>query len=118
MRTLWLGGCVALAVVNSSPLFAKDFQRACTTLPFPLATEARPIDGLCPAEGGSSPDSPKGLQNQAKNNLCASNDPKTLTFADFMFLQSEAAARHIPFGADGFGANRVEHLPTDRTSLT
>jgi hypothetical protein len=57
------------------------------------------------------------LQNQAKNNLCASNDPKTLTFADFMSLQRDAADQHIPFGADGFGAGRVEHLPTDRTSL-
>src|SRR5882724_10760755 len=118
MKALWLGSCMALAVVYSSPLFAKNFQRACATLPFPVATEARDIDRLCPAEGGSSSDSPKGLQNKAKNNLCASNDPKTLTFADFMSLQHDATARHILFGADGFGADRVEHLPTDRTSLT
>ena len=118
MRSLWLASFVVLGVVDSSPLPAKDFQRACTTLPFPVATEARNIDSLCPAEGGSNPDSPKGLQNRAKNNLCGSNDPKTLTFADFMSLQRDAAARNIPFGADGFGAGRVEHLPTGRTRLT
>src|SRR5262245_42462265 len=99
MRILWLGACAALTVVSFNPLCAKDFQRACATLPFSVATEARAIDSLCPAEGGSSPDSPKGLQNQTKNNLCASNDPKTLTFADFMSLQNEAVAQHIPFGA-------------------
>jgi hypothetical protein len=35
-----------------------------------------------------------------------------------MSLQSQAAAMHIPFGADGFGADRVVHLPEDRAPLS
>lgn len=118
MKSLWLVSCVALTAACSGPLAAKEFQKACSTLPFPVATEARDIDSSCPAEGASDPDSPKGLQNRAKNNLCASNNAKTLTFADFMSLQRDAENKHIPFGADGFGADRVEHLPTDRKALT
>jgi hypothetical protein len=118
VRILRLGSCVALSVLYSTSSSGKDFQRTCSTLPFPVATQARAIDSLCPAEGGSNPTSPKGLQNQVKNNLCASNDPKTLTFDNFITLQNEAASRDILFGADGFGADRVEHLPTDRSSLS
>lgn len=117
MRSVYIAFFLTLSLAHPDQLLAKQFKKACPSLPFPVASEARDIDSFCPVEGGSSPDSPKGLQNRAKNNLCASGAPKPLTFADFMSLQDKAAEGHIPFGADGFGPNRVEHLPTDRTEL-
>jgi hypothetical protein len=96
---------------------ADKFELSCQTAPFPMQTKARPIDSSCGNEGESK-GTPKGLQNAVKNNLCSQGDPVTLSFEDFMSLQKQALDRGIPFGADGFPPNRVEHLPADRSELS
>jgi hypothetical protein len=99
------------------PALSDEFQLSCQRPPFPMKTKARPIDSSCGNEGESK-GTAKGLQNAVKNNLCSQGDPITLTFEDFMSLQKQAEDRHIPFGADGFPPNRVEHLPEDRNELS
>lgn len=97
---------------------AEEYQLGCSSPPFPVSTQKRPIDHVCPNRGDSDANSPKGQQNVVKNNLCRTGNPRTLTIADFESVQSQAQAMNIPFGADGFDANRVEHLPPDRASLS
>jgi hypothetical protein len=97
---------------------AKEYRLGCTAPPFPVTADQRPIDLTCPNEGNSPVDSPKGQQNQVKNNLCSAGNPMTLTIADFASLQEQVTKLGVPFGADGFGSNRVEHLPTDRSILS
>src|SRR2546427_480633 len=84
-----------------------------------IFTERKGIDNACPNEGCSDASSAKGLQNLVKNNLCRVETPYTLSFAEFVSLQMQAADMHISFGAtyeqDG---TRIEHLPEDRTALT
>jgi hypothetical protein len=100
-----------------SPSRSEEYQLGCGSLPFPLPTKARPIDKSCGNEGDSK-GTAKGKQNAAKNILCSRGDPITLSFSDFFSLQKQAADLRIPFGADGFGPGRVEHLPDNRSELT
>jgi hypothetical protein len=94
-----------------------EFRLNCERPPFPMKTKARPIDGSCGNEGESK-GTAKGLQNAVKNNLCSQGGTVALSFSDFMSLQQQARDRGIPFGADGFPPNRVEHLPEDRSELS
>jgi len=97
---------------------SQKFQPGCQRLPFPVATQRRPIDDICSKAGNSAPGSPKGLQNTAKNNLCATKAPVILTIADFSSLQEQATQLRVPFGATFVNGVRVEHLPTDRSILS
>jgi hypothetical protein len=99
------------------PALADEFKLDCQ--PFSLPTQARPIDSKCGAGGSAAhgPDVSKRLQNEAKNNLCSTGDPVTLTMADFMAMQERAQQLGIPFGAEGTPPDRREHLPPDRTKL-
>src|SRR5262250_540463 len=97
---------LAFCLSHDGAVSAKQFQLGCNAAPFPVSTAARPIDRVCPNEGDSAPDSPKGRQNAVKNNLCGTGNPVTLTFADFMSLQEQAAAMGVPFGATGSGPTR------------
>jgi hypothetical protein len=116
-KARWLAGMVlSVSIVGAAP--AKEYRLDCSSPPFPVSTQKRAIDHSCPNEGDSDATSPKGKQNLVKNNLCSRGDPTTLSFADFMSLQQQAAAMHIAFGADGLGSARVEHLPQDRTALS
>ncbi len=113
--------CLAGIVLSASIVAAasaKEYRLECSSPPFPVSTQKRAIDHICPNEGDSGATSPKGKQNLVKNDLCRQGEPTTLSFADFMSLQRQAAAMHIPFGADGFGPDRVEHLPQDRAALS
>ena len=57
--------------------------------PFAPIAKTHPADGSCPAEGKGSAKSQ--LQNQAKNNFCASGTPVTLTYQNFKSLQTACA---------------------------
>jgi hypothetical protein len=103
------------------PALADEFKLDCQ--PFSSPAEARPIDTKCGAGGSAAhgPNTPdnraKRLQNEAKNALCGQGAPITLTMADFMAMQDRAEQLGIPFGAEGSGPDRQEHLPPDRTQL-
>jgi hypothetical protein len=97
---------------------AESYRLDCTVPQLPVGAQRRPIDSSCPNQGNSDRNSPKGKQNMVKNNLCSAGDPIILSFSDFMSLQRQAEQRGIPFGADGFGPDRVEHLPQDRSELS
>ena len=107
---------IGLATSIFGAASSDEFQLSCQKLPFPMNTKARPIDSSCGNEGDSK-GTAKGKQNAVKNNLCSQGDPVTLSFEDFMSLQKQAKDQGIPFGADGFPPNRVEHLPEDRRVL-
>jgi hypothetical protein len=112
--------CLAGVVLAASIVGATgaEYQLGCPTTPFATSTVRQAIDNVCGNAGDSAAGSAKGKQNLVKNNLCSSGDPRTLSLSDFMSLQSQAAAMHVPFGADGFGADRVVHLPEDRAPLS
>jgi hypothetical protein len=94
---------------------ADEFKLDCH--PFSLPAQAKPIDGRCGAGGSAAPNTPKRLQNEAKNTLCSQGNAVTLTMADFMALQGRARQLGISFGAEGSPPQRTEHLPQDRTKL-
>ncbi len=110
-----LAAALLATIAATSPVLADQFRVDCP-LPFPMATQARPIDSIC-GNSGQTKVGPKGLQNEAKNNLCSTGDAIHVTFADLMSLQNQATNLHIPFGASGFGPNHVENIPEDRTVL-
>jgi hypothetical protein len=115
--SLLMAASIGISALIFGPAWADEFQLSCPKPPFPIKTKARPIDSSCGNEGESK-GTAKGKQNAVKNNLCSQGDPVTLSFEDFMALQKQARDRGIPFGADGFGPTRVEHLPPDRSVLS
>jgi hypothetical protein len=117
MSRMMLLSTIAALCCCPGPALADEFKLDCQ--PFSLPTQARPIDSKCGAGGSAAhgPDVSKRLQNEAKNNLCSSGDPVTLTMADFMAMQARAQELGIRFGADDSGGTHHEHLPADRTQL-
>jgi hypothetical protein len=74
---------------------AQDFRPGCS-LPFDSIKEAHPIDHLCPQARGNVPDPPvaandaeHALQNERKNNFCATGGPALVTFFSFRKLQQK-----------------------------
>jgi hypothetical protein len=111
MRTLCIGLSLALtaAFMWPAPVYADaPFVPGCT-LPFATIAKTHPIDDSCPIEGQGSATSK--LQNQAKNNFCATAAPVTLSYQNFKSLQTAVKNDGtIPFGCPTC-------LPTDRTKL-
>jgi hypothetical protein len=66
---------------------------------------------------GDQSANPKGVQNSLKNNLCSGGTTTTLRAEDFVALQRTAEQMGVSFGFTGFGADRVEHIPVDRSNL-
>jgi hypothetical protein len=113
----WLTPCVITGLVFvAGGGNAETFQLQCSKLPFPVATQARPIDGACGITGDQT-DGPKALQNSLKNNLCRNGEVTTLHQTDFVALQQTVSAQGIKFGASGFGTSRREFFPMDRAAL-
>jgi hypothetical protein len=92
MRTLF---SILVAFSLTAPAGAQSFTMSCQP-PFPtrleLSTEA---NATCPAEGSAAAGTPHALQNQAKNNLCATGAPAEATFTTFKNLQAQLVARNI-----------------------
>ena len=96
-----------------------SFQLQCS-IPFAAPSATIDVDQSCNRFGEEvdTSDSPKGVQNSIKNNLCSSGPITTLQQDDFVNLQDLAKQRHIPFGASFVNGERVEHLPDDRSAVT
>ncbi len=82
---------------------AQDFPGC--TLPFEAIKETHSIDSSCGPEGKTSNDANR-LQNNAKNNFCATGSPVTVTFNSFAKLQQAAEDHHVG-----------SRLPDDRSVL-
>jgi hypothetical protein len=112
---------LACAVVYTSLLVAIGSARAESfvvdcQLPFENIKKHHPIDDNCAAHGSAEAnDSPEGLQNLAKNNLCAPTPtpgPALVTFISFKKLQQKLdqkapEAKHWS----------AQHLPASRSVL-
>ena len=87
----------------------EPFVPGCT-VPYAAIQQHRTIDDTC-GNKGDAPDTqlPHQAQNVLKNNLCATGDPKTVTFADLAGLQTQADQQLPPYGG--------ENLPADRSPL-
>jgi hypothetical protein len=123
MRTL-ISSCCLLVVLtfvamaqNSASKAGKSknltasggpFTPACT-LPFPGTTGLN-IDKTCGMLGSETSLTPEGLQNQAKNNFCASGPPITVTPEILLSLQRATEAAKVTFGSHAL-------LPKDRSTL-
>lgn len=82
---------------------------AACTLPFNPIAQHHPIDDSCGPDGNGSANSPQAMQNDAKNNFCASGAPIDVDF-DVLHQLQEEAAKLVTFGSDG-------SLPKDRAPL-
>jgi hypothetical protein len=93
---------------KSADVQGGPFKPACT-LPFP-GTTGLSIDKTCGMFGGETGPTPEGLQNQAKNNFCASGPPLTVTPDILLNLQRATEAAKVSFGSHAL-------LPKDRATL-
>ena len=86
------------------------FAAGCT-LPFEAIKGTKLIiDSQCGKDGTAKVNTPGALQNEVKNNFCATGAPVELPFNTFDALQNQAAAKHITFGGES-------QLPTNRSVL-
>ena len=109
LRDALLPFVVAAAVVLAAalPAIADPFTPGCT-LPWQPIAKKHAIDNTCGLEGEGS--TAKHLaQNRAKNELCASGVPVTVTYQTFKRLQKAVEDQNIPHGRN--------NLPDDRTPL-
>jgi hypothetical protein len=102
-----IGG--AMPTAQSAP--GGTFTQSCTTPAFPGA--ATPMDATsCGVDGSGGKE---GAQNAAKNNFCATGDPRPVVIQDLIALQQQAASDPtIPFGKN---AGRPDGPATDRSPL-
>jgi len=114
---LTLVGAAGLALCRAAP--AEDFQPGCA-LPFDSIKAAHPIDHLCPLTRGNVPDPPvaandaaHALQNERKNNFCATGGPALVTFFSFKKLQQKLDQK-TPDAKHWMRTN----LPADRSVLS
>jgi len=84
------------------------FTAACS-LPF-TPTGGLTIDQSCGIFGSAAANTSEGLQNQAKNNFCATGTPATVTPAILLSLQGATAKAKVSFGSEKL-------LPQDRSTL-
>lgn len=70
------------------PVLADDFDMKCH--PFASIEVKRPIDSKCGPTGDAGPKDALALQDEAKDNFCASGTPKELAFADYPKMQAAA----------------------------
>jgi hypothetical protein len=110
-------GIAGLAIGRPAP--AEDFQPGCV-LPFDSIKVAHPIDHLCPLARGNVPDPPvaandaaHALQNERKNNFCATGGPALVTFFSFKKLQQKLDQK-TPEAKQWTRTN----LPADRSVLS
>jgi len=92
----------------------KAFDPGCAKLPFEAIKLRRPIDGTCPRGGSAAATDPTGahaLENEAKNNFCATGAPLPVTYNAFVALQT--AVNNMPDLPWGEG----DRLPPDRSKL-
>ncbi len=82
--------------------------QACT-LPFNPIAQHHPVDDSCGPDGKGAPNSPQAMQNDAKNNFCASGAPVDVDF-DVLHQLQQVANTRVTFGSDA-------SLPHDRTPL-
>jgi len=98
---------VSLPVVRLA--FAEEaFVPGCT-LPWSAIAPKHDANSACPPEGKADKE-PHQAQNRAKNNVCATAKPLTVTYDTFKALQKKAEDDEIPFGSSN-------SLPGDRESL-
>lgn len=89
--TCLLAPALSLSPAVSTAAQGQKFEPGCTALPFEKIKLAHPIDQTCPAGGsdaGPSGNAPHRLQNEAKNNFCATGKPQPVTLDAFEHLQT------------------------------
>lgn len=107
--------CLA-ASTNAQTKSLATFEPSCTTpsYPSPPPSKAPAIDTACGVQGAGGAEA---NQNTAKNNFCASGDPKDMTIADFTNLQQQVNNDpSIPFG-DASKDGHPKGPATDRAPL-
>ncbi|HVG33622.1 MAG TPA: hypothetical protein VM911_11095 [Pyrinomonadaceae bacterium] len=86
-----LSSAIIFSPHNSTAALAQKFEPGCDVLPFEKIKLAHPIDQTCPVGGsdaGPSGNAPHRLQNEAKNNFCATGTPQAVTTDAFEHLQT------------------------------
>ena len=83
---------LVIALLVCLPALAASFTPPCE-LPFVDIATKRPIDSRCSASGQGSDSSQ--LQNESKNNFCATGEPALITFVSFKRLQSKAESPSV-----------------------
>jgi hypothetical protein len=91
--------------------FAEDFPTAC----HPYGVEKQPIDAKCGLTGDPTTTDPNHLQNQAKNDLCASGIPKPLKLKTLKSLQQAVDATGLVYGS---AHNNKPGPPATRAAIT
>lgn len=79
---------VVCLLVSAFPLLAADFEMKCH--PFASLEVKRPIDSKCGARGDAGSKQALALQDQAKDNFCATGTPRSMQFADYPQMQAAA----------------------------
>ncbi len=105
---------LCLSPHNSSAAESQRFEPGCAGLPFEKIKLAHPIDQTCPAGGsdaGPSGNAPHRLQNEAKNDFCATGVAQAVTMDAFQHLQT------IVNNMKGLQWGEAESLPPDRSVL-
>src|SRR5205085_113712 len=118
-RCALLALCLASFVNTSTPAppraraqAGQAFAPGCT-LPFDALKLAHPIDRQCPLGGdeGTDGNAPHRLQNEAKNDFCATNATVPVSYNVFVALQTAVnKMKNLPWGEG-------EKLPPDRSLL-
>jgi hypothetical protein len=101
---LSLVGILDVAIAATDDAFTLECK-----LPWAAVAPKRDANRSCPAEGKADK-APHQAQNRAKNDLCATGTPVTITWDTFKALQKKAEDDGVSFGS----ANK---LPDDRKVL-
>jgi hypothetical protein len=94
--------------IGATTVRGQGLQPSCD-IPFASIKQHHPIDDTCPADGTATRD-PQRLQNEAKNNFCATGSPAEVTPLSFKKLQAASKNAGVTFGSDA-------SLPADRSAL-
>lgn len=109
-----LSFAILLSPPRSTAAGSQKFEPGCAALPFETIKLAHPIDQTCPAGGidaGPSGNAPHRLQNEAKNDFCATGAAQSVTIDAFHHLQTIVNnMKDLPWG-------EAASLPPDRSVL-
>ena len=113
------GGLPSLPHAAATAAAGGGLHLSCT-LPFDSIAQHHPVDDSCGPTGNAKPPDHRALQNQAKNNFCATGLPVNIDFDVLHQLQQDAEDRGISFGSDGQipdSRSELRHLPTKAGSI-
>lgn len=96
-----------LSVGGLGPIAAQQFSLPCQPAFTGGTAERRDVEDLCAVDGDAEAGSAHALQNDLKNNLCASGQPAPVTFLTFKRLQERVeSAGHASWSRTNLPADR------------